>query len=162
MLLVSFGFGVVNSVSTDKTGVISCMVTGHLQRIATSAVELSTTGLSDAQKRGALTSVQIVLAFMTGVICTARVVLNDAVRSPVPFPTFSILAVAYSLLFVLHDKFHARRPRLGLFTKAGSLLIVIHKQILRPQARPLPRAARAPSRGRELGCSLDPYWTSCQ
>jgi len=71
ILLLSIGFGAVNALSSEHTGAITCMVTGHVQRLAGFVADLASTsssgGISDTARRGAGQSLRIFFMFCFGV-----------------------------------------------------------------------------------------------
>merc|ERR1711933_49823 len=71
ILLLNMGFGAVNALSSERTGAITCMVTGHVQRLAGFVADFASNssrgGISDKARRGAGQSLRIFSMFCFGV-----------------------------------------------------------------------------------------------
>eukprot|EP00962_Isochrysis_galbana_P022900 scaffold6865_cov97-Isochrysis_galbana.AAC.4 len=90
-------------------GIITCMVTGHFQKIGDLAANAATGPLSASQRRTALTSASIVLAFTLGVGTGSG--LRRAALGPAALgatlrrvPTFTALGAAYAALLTWGDR----------------------------------------------------------
>ena len=111
VLLLGFGGGIVNCVSSDKTGTVTCMVTVHMQRLAVHLVDAlsprSGGAVSSAQHTAAIVSAGAVAAFFAGVACGAAALgaaATGASNSPAALLTkFTVAGVAYAALMFLHD-----------------------------------------------------------
>jgi len=109
LLLLALCFGYINALSSERTGIITCMVTGHFQKIGDLAANAATGPLSASQRRTALTSASIVLAFTLGVGTGSG--LRRAALGPAALgatlrrvPTFTALGAAYAALLTWGDR----------------------------------------------------------
>lgn len=101
-LLVAFGFGFVNAATSETLGVVTCMVTGHWQKLANALSDLLTTGLSHPQRAAAFSSLFILLGFCAGVASGSVVMASPfSVR-----PVLSTVGAAFAFLFL---QFNRRR-----------------------------------------------------
>merc|ERR1719195_959869 len=115
ILLLNMGFGAINALSTEHTGVITCMVTGHVQRLAGFVADFASTsssgGISDTARRGAGQSFRIFSMFCFGVaagsLATGWIGPHWNIRSraawlPVVWPerSFPPLGILYALLLL--------------------------------------------------------------
>ena len=110
LVLLAAGCGTINGASVDKTGTITSMVTGHLQKLGSHLADCITqiTPPTAAQSRAAWMSVRVIGLFLTGV-ASATLALSgaapiSALQTHRPFPIFSILGAAYASLLVAHDR----------------------------------------------------------
>ena len=97
MLLLATGFGLVNAASSESAGAITCMVTGHLQKMSNQLVEFARTGCV-----GSWQSASILSTFATGVAAATAF----ARFSPAPLrrlPPFACMGAVYAGSFVLSE-----------------------------------------------------------
>ena len=97
MLLLATGFGLVNAASSESAGAITCMVTGHLQKMSNQLVDFVRTG-----SVGSLQSASILSTFAAGVAAATAF----ARFSPAPLrrlPPFACMGTVYAVSFVLSE-----------------------------------------------------------
>lgn len=105
MLPLAMASGVVNAVSSEQTGVITSMVTGHMQKLTNFVTDALTAaaGATDATWRSGITSLGVVLAFFSG--CATAALLSLPRMQTVPaLPLSSAMGLAYALLLLLFDR----------------------------------------------------------
>jgi len=102
ILLLGVGSGVVNAASADSTGAVTCMVTGHLGRIARSLGDAVSGGeaVAPGSRRAAAESVRVVASFGAG----ATAALAAARRLPAAAGVLSGVGAVYAGLLYLHDR----------------------------------------------------------
>lgn len=91
---LALGFGLVNAVATESTGAITCMITGHLQRLTSQAVDRCAGPIGAAQASKAATSIFVVAMFAAGVAAGAAFLpttLGTVCFSPLALVYFAAL-----------------------------------------------------------------------
>ncbi|GMH74890.1 hypothetical protein TrST_g664 [Triparma strigata] len=68
MYFLSFSFGIINAVSIESAGTITCMLTGHMHKLSNTAVEGK--GFKQVEKR----SVNVLSGFVAGVLSAALII----------------------------------------------------------------------------------------
>ena len=136
MIPLVLGFSLINALSSEEGGAITCMVTGHLQKVGTSLADLLAGSARGAQ--AAIRSIGVLLAFGAGVASgtAGAVALGGGLLSQwLGRARFTLLAVAYAMTVVAY----------------GRLL-----------APPANLAAEAVSAVALDACELDEYETACK
>ena len=117
-MLCALGSGIVNSVSAEATGTITCMVTGHMQKLGNYASDLlafsGSKPPSAAQTAGAVQSLRVLALFASGTACAALALgggPSAAALMPGSVPVFSALGLAYAMALFLHDRPARREQR---------------------------------------------------
>lgn len=98
---IATAFGIINIQSGISTGAITCMLTGHIQRITAYVSEVVTggaAGLKGAPKEALVTSTKILLYFCAGVAGCTAAVRYVPMSIQLKVPRFSVLGAAYFLL----------------------------------------------------------------
>ena len=110
---LALGSGIVNAVSSDEAGTVTCMVTGHLGKIANTLVDGLAGGLGAAPRRAGLKSVGVLAAFLCGVVCNVRLLSWISAATPplrlaaawrmlgLWLPTFSAVGASYAAVLLL-------------------------------------------------------------
>jgi uncharacterized membrane protein YoaK (UPF0700 family) len=106
-----------------SAGLITCMVTGHFQKIGNAIADATSGPLSSSQRRAALTSASVVLAFALGVGtgCGLRRAAIGPTAVGAAFrrmPTFTALGAAFAALVTCGERAHEPAQLPGL--PAGS------------------------------------------
>ena len=100
MLPLVLGFALLNAISSQELGAVTCMVTGHLQKL----------GNALAERRGARRSAAVLLAFCAGVAVGTAGTEAAAVASTrwlvrrLTRVRFTLLALCYALMLALHRR----------------------------------------------------------
>jgi len=136
MLLLVLGFALLNAISSEELGAVTCMVTGHLHKL----------GNALAERRGARRSVGVLLAFCAGAAfgtagteAAAAAAAAASTRWLARWLTrvrFTLLALSYALMFALHQ-------------------LALHRRLATPTPTPTPGTADFLSR-------LDEYEAQCR
>ncbi|KAL3776410.1 hypothetical protein HJC23_006764 [Cyclotella cryptica] len=120
-LLLSFAWGIINSVGSEVTGNLIFVVTGAMTRISNMLVDRlsSTAGNIPIPKEGILMSFSVILGFILG--AGWSVFLNHVAPQMKAFGSFAAMGVIYGGLFLWLD-----REELGAWwlKKNGKLLKV--------------------------------------
>ena len=157
-LLLSLGFGIINAISSERAATVTCMVTGHLQKLAifvvdvlVSAASQTKAAIDDAQRRGARRSLRVLLTFCLGVAVGAALtgwpgpsLVLGASRQvcSVKAPSFTALGAVYGTLLLTHDR---PSPQSGA------------------EAAPIDEGEGAdPTAAADAACLLDVYETECR
>mmetsp|Transcript_104463 Transcript_104463/g.294422 ORF Transcript_104463/g.294422 Transcript_104463/m.294422 type:complete len:318 (+) Transcript_104463:64-1017(+) len=104
MSLVAFGLAIINALSSTATGTITCLVTGHLQRLGGCLGEYFGSGLNEKQKSSSVISLVVLGMLCAGVACgTLAVYYSPCAALRGLFSRFSFLGFLYTVLLALHD-----------------------------------------------------------
>lgn len=110
LLLVVAGSGLINAASSEETGAITSMVTGHLQKLANYGADVLALGTSPsaASKKAAQTSARVVVSFVGGVLAATLVPLRRLSSS---VPIFSAISIPFAAMLLFNDRaaWQARR-----------------------------------------------------
>lgn len=99
--------GLINAVSSEVTGTITSMVTGHVQRLSNALVDWAAPGeLASATRAAASRSLRVLATFILGVVAGVRVF--GTFGKPLPTYCFTSLGLIYAAMLTLHD-----RPNFG-------------------------------------------------
>ena len=113
--LLAGGCGIVNAASSEVTGSITTMMTGHLQKLSNFAADSIALGqsLSAAQRAAAATSIRVVACFLVGIVtATGAIAVLGALRPtaaacalrPVGLPVFAAMGSLYAAMLVAYDR----------------------------------------------------------
>ena len=108
LLLLALGAGLANAFSSSGPAVVTNMVTGHWNALATFAVDVVASGVDLRRRRAAQRSLGITLLLVLGVIASTTLIRHGVALRPVGAGSahgsrFWWFGAAYASLFLWHD-----------------------------------------------------------
>ena len=113
MLLLSAAFGMVNTAGSEATGVLTHVVTGHLQKLGQSAADGLGGRLHGEKQRAAQRSLVVMLAFgggMLGAAASMRVCTGSLAARLPPFSSLGVIFAALLWACSWPPSRHAVKP----------------------------------------------------
>jgi uncharacterized membrane protein YoaK (UPF0700 family) len=109
MLLLAIAGGIVNSVSAEKTKLVTNMMTGHMQKMSSDVADHFSKGMSESQRASSLLSARVVATFCSGVVIGAAAYnVKHDVRA-LSSHKFTIVGAIYAAVLLLHEMPASRR-----------------------------------------------------
>ena len=113
VLLCTVGFAFINAISAEELGTVTCMITGHAQKVGNSLAELLAGNLRALGQDAFLRSVSVLVTFAAGVAAgTASLGVGGGpwVGGLLKRAPFTLLAASYAAAFAVYDRLLASPP----------------------------------------------------
>ena len=103
MLFLAIAGGIINSISAERAGMVSNMMTGHYQKVSSDCADWLARGLSKEQRASASVSVRLVATFCSGVSLGMAAWNINHPYAVLSRRRFAIIGAIYAALLVLHE-----------------------------------------------------------
>lgn len=109
MLLLAIAGGIVNSISAEKTKLVTNMMTGHMQKMSSDVADHFSKGMSESQRASSLLSARVVATFCSGVVIGAAAYNVKHDVKALSSHKFTIVGAIYAAVLLLHEMPASRR-----------------------------------------------------
>lgn len=113
MLLLTVGFAFINAISAEELRTVTCMITGHAQKVGNSLAELLAGNSRAFVQDGFLRSASVLITFAAGVAAgTATLGVGGWIGGILKRAPFTLLAASYAAMLAVYDRLLASPPEL--------------------------------------------------